>query len=136
MPLVHVCTDQQPHVWRRLGANAKLSGVPLRDFLTYLIVNSAPVPDGDQDARATLLAVVRSNREARRPLAARTWVDAANSPSAPADEDNQVNESAAAVARALQSDRSDPAPGTRPRRTLTAAELLDRYFADQCHPTT
>jgi hypothetical protein len=64
MPLVHVCTDQQPQVWRTLNVHAKLSGVPLRDYLTFLIVNSRPVRDGDND-RAILLDVVRSNRQAR-----------------------------------------------------------------------
>jgi len=62
--LAHKTLDVRPETWRRLRINAELSGVTLRDFVTYLIETSAPVNEGDPQYDQ-LLQVVEKNRAAR-----------------------------------------------------------------------
>ena len=66
MPLVIKSVGVQRKVWDQLRINAELSGVPLRDFITYLILNSRPIPEEDRVARGELSTIGRSNREARQ----------------------------------------------------------------------
>ena len=65
MALTHKSINIREEVWRQLRINAELTGVPVRDFLTYLIVNSQPISEGDHVAREQLAAVGKSNEEAR-----------------------------------------------------------------------
>lgn len=65
MRLVHKSLDIRPEVWRQLRINAELSGVPLRDYLSYLIESSRPVSESDGDSQAMLARVVEENRQAR-----------------------------------------------------------------------
>lgn len=65
MALTHKSINIREEVWRQLRINAELTGVPVRDFLTYLIVNSHPISGSDHAAREQLAAVGKSNEEAR-----------------------------------------------------------------------
>jgi hypothetical protein len=65
MALTHKSINIREEVWRQLRINAELTGVPVRDFLTYLIVNSQPVPEDDRTAREQLGTVARANEDAR-----------------------------------------------------------------------
>ena len=64
MKLVHVCTDILPEVWRVLGSNAKLSGISLRDYLTFLILRSSPISVEDDGASDLLRSIIHINKEA------------------------------------------------------------------------
>lgn len=65
MPLAHKSIDVRPEVWRRLRVNAELSGVPVRDYLTYLIERADPVPEKDGAAQESLRRVMAANSSAR-----------------------------------------------------------------------
>lgn len=64
--LVHKSVYIRPEVWRRLKVNACLSGVPVRDYLTYLIVHSEPVTEENAVGRAGLQHEVRANASLRK----------------------------------------------------------------------
>jgi hypothetical protein len=64
--LVHKSVDVRPEVWRKLRVNAELSGVPLRDFLAYLIEQSHPIAEEDAERRVELQRVVAANQRAVR----------------------------------------------------------------------
>lgn len=49
-------------VWKHLRLNAEQSGVPLRDYLAFLIARSSPVPEGPTPDRRELEAMVAVNR--------------------------------------------------------------------------
>jgi len=66
MALVHKSVEIRPEVWRKLRVNAELSGVPVRDFITYLIEQSQPIHETDQALRPLLLNAKESNRQAAR----------------------------------------------------------------------
>jgi hypothetical protein len=68
MGLVHKSINIREEVWRQLRINAELTGVPVRDFLTYLIVTSQPVQEDDAKAREQLAAVARANEAARQDM--------------------------------------------------------------------
>jgi len=61
--LVHKSIDVRPEVWRRLRINAELSGVPVRDYLSFLVERSKPVEDRGGD-RACLQEVAAKNQRA------------------------------------------------------------------------
>jgi macrodomain Ter protein organizer (MatP/YcbG family) len=61
MALVHKSVDVRLEVWRKLRLNAELSGVPLRDYLSYLIERSRPVLEGDAEAMAALRQTSQAN---------------------------------------------------------------------------
>ena len=63
--LAHMTIDIRPELWRRARINAELSGVPLRDYISYLLITSKPIEE-DPDQRAALNEQVRLNQEARR----------------------------------------------------------------------
>lgn len=65
MALTHKSINVREEVWRQLRINAELTGVPVRDFLSYLILKSQPVPEEDRDAREELSLVAKANEEAR-----------------------------------------------------------------------
>ncbi len=64
--LAHKTIDIRPELWRQARINAELSGVPLRDYISYLLTTSQPIQEGDSEQRAILDAQVRLNREARQ----------------------------------------------------------------------
>lgn len=66
--LAHKTIDIRPELWRRARINAELSGVPLRDYLSYLLVSCEPVVEADDERRAILEEQTRLNREARQAL--------------------------------------------------------------------
>jgi len=66
MGLVHKSVEIRPEVWRKLRINAELSGVPVRDFITYLIEQSQPIPENDQHLYPLLLNAKEANRRAAR----------------------------------------------------------------------
>ena len=66
MALVIKSVGVQRKVWEQLRINAELSGVTVRDFLSYLIVNSRPVQDDNPQEREQLLAIGRANKQARQ----------------------------------------------------------------------
>lgn len=64
--LPHETIDLRPELWCKARINAKLSGVPLRDSINYVLVTSTAVDEGVGEQRAILEAQVRLNREARQ----------------------------------------------------------------------
>ncbi len=65
MALVHKSVDIRIEVWRRLRINAELSGVSLRDYLSYLIEANGPVDPRDGHTAELLHEVISSNQAAR-----------------------------------------------------------------------
>lgn len=66
MPLIHKSVCVREEVWRRLRINSELSGVAVRDYLTYVILTSQPVVTGDPEAKQQMEAVVRENQRIRQ----------------------------------------------------------------------
>lgn len=66
MPLIHKSVDVLPATWKKLRINAELTGVPLRDYLTYLIQQSEPIEDSDTKNRGVLDEIHLAHREAVR----------------------------------------------------------------------
>lgn len=64
MPLVHKSIDVRPEIWKRLRLNAEITGVALRDYLTYLIERSSPVTDAQQVEKQCLDRIVQANSKA------------------------------------------------------------------------
>ena len=64
--LVHKSVEILPEAWKKLKIHSELSGVSLRDYLTFLIQRSEPVLDGDSDERAILRSIVQSNKQGTR----------------------------------------------------------------------
>jgi macrodomain Ter protein organizer (MatP/YcbG family) len=64
--LVHKSIDIRPEVWQQARVNAELSGVALRDYLSYLITSAGPVDQSDDVAMQALETETCLNREARR----------------------------------------------------------------------
>jgi len=64
--LVHKSIDVRPEVWKRLRVNAELSGVAVRDYLSYLIEQAKPVPERDAPAQELLRRVAETNSSARK----------------------------------------------------------------------
>ena len=69
--LLHKSVHVLPQVWRQLRINSEISGVSLRDFLTYLINNSRPVTDQDAENRKVLEVICEQNRQAVQDTRAR-----------------------------------------------------------------
>lgn len=68
MKLVHKSVNVRPEVWRILRVNSAMSGtdgVPVRDYLTWLIEQSQPVRADQPDRMKHLDEVVETNRQAR-----------------------------------------------------------------------
>lgn len=63
--LVHKSISIRPEVWKRLRINAELSNVSVRDYLSFLIEQSEPVPEKDTTARGVLDQAAENNRRAR-----------------------------------------------------------------------
>jgi len=63
--LVHKSIAVRAEIWRKLRLNAELSGVPLRDYLTWLVEQSGPVSESDASARAQLSRTTSLNECAR-----------------------------------------------------------------------
>jgi len=51
MALTHKSINIREEVWRQLRINAELTGVPVRDYLTFIILNSKPVDEQDEKAQ-------------------------------------------------------------------------------------
>jgi hypothetical protein len=66
MLLVHKSVCVQEEIWRKLRINAELSGVSVRDYLSYLIFNSQPVASNDLEAYQQLEALAKDNQAARQ----------------------------------------------------------------------
>jgi hypothetical protein len=64
VPLVNKSVAVQVPVWRTLRLRAEQSGVPLRDFLSFIVLRSNPVPDEDGPDRRMLAQIVQDNRRA------------------------------------------------------------------------
>jgi macrodomain Ter protein organizer (MatP/YcbG family) len=64
--LIHKSIDVRREVWTRLKVNAELSGVALRDYLSYLALASGPVDPAESPSRQALDAEVRRNGAARQ----------------------------------------------------------------------
>jgi hypothetical protein len=64
--LAHKTIDVRPELWRQARINAELSGVPLRDYISYLLTVCEPVGKDETARRAILDDQVRLNREARQ----------------------------------------------------------------------
>jgi len=62
--LVHKSVDVRPEIWRKLRINAELSGVSLRDYLTWVIDSSVPADD-DPTAVSDLQRICERNRTAK-----------------------------------------------------------------------
>ena len=62
MALVHKSFEVQQSVWKKLRINAEESGVPIRDFLAFVIAHSSPVAGGDSPERRELDLMVATNR--------------------------------------------------------------------------
>lgn len=62
--LIHKSVYVRQEVWRKLRLNSELSGVPLRDYLTYLIERSVPASSCDPEARRELDHIAELNRAA------------------------------------------------------------------------
>lgn len=65
MPLVHKSVSVRAEVWKKLRIDAELSGVSLRDFLTYLIEGGRAVAVGETDIQNRLNNIARQNAAAR-----------------------------------------------------------------------
>lgn len=53
-----------PSTWKHLRLNAELSGVALRDYLTYLIDKSEPIDHADEAVLQRMSVIVATNRAA------------------------------------------------------------------------
>lgn len=62
--LVHKSVHVRREVWQKLRLHSEMSGVPLRDFLTYLIEASKPVTSDQGPDRDALERVAELNRKA------------------------------------------------------------------------
>lgn len=71
MCLVHKSIDVRPEVWRILRVNAELSGVALRDYLTFLIERSSPIETSNAAMQSDLQAAIERNQQARFPMASK-----------------------------------------------------------------
>jgi len=63
--LVNKSIAIRPEVWRKLRINAELTGVSVRDYLTWIIERSQLVPSTDSISRAELRSVEEANRLAK-----------------------------------------------------------------------
>ena len=66
MPLVTKSVAVHGDVWRQLRVNAELSGVAVRDYLTFLILKSNPVQGTDSETRQQLSVISEANKQARQ----------------------------------------------------------------------
>jgi hypothetical protein len=64
--LVHKSVYVRPEVWQKLKLNALASGVSVRDYLSLLIEQAAPVDSSDRDTLTQLDEIVSANAMARR----------------------------------------------------------------------
>ena len=65
MALAHKSVAVRPEVWRKLRINAELSGVSVRDYLSYLVERSFPIDAKDAGACALLQSLSLANQRAR-----------------------------------------------------------------------
>ena len=63
--LIHKSVHVRREVWQKLRLHSEMSGVPLRDFLTYLIEVSKPVSSDQGPERDALERVAEQNRNAK-----------------------------------------------------------------------
>lgn len=62
----HKSINIRPEVWKQARINAELSGVALRDYLSYLIVSGGPIDAADEEARHALEREQQLNRSAHQ----------------------------------------------------------------------
>lgn len=62
--LVHKSVNVRPEVWRQLRINAERSGVPIRDFLAFVVENSEPILSAEDPRSITLRKSMELNKSA------------------------------------------------------------------------